>query len=160
MTPSTPILEAEPAPNLALVDVVHDLFSATFLRVQPTLAEEGITKVQFWALHTISKLGAAPLGTVARYLGVSPPTVCTNIDMLEAEGLVRRARTEKDHRTVELSLTPRGRRVEARIRRDIARLMSEAVVGIPERDLLVAVRVFRAITEGLRPAATARRRAP
>jgi MarR family transcriptional regulator, organic hydroperoxide resistance regulator len=162
MVPSPALPELEPGskPILALVDLVHDLFRHTLLRVQPALAEEGVTMGQFWALRTISELEAASLGKVARYLGVSPPTVCANIDMLEAAGLVRRARSEKDRRTVELSLTPRGRRVETRIWREISRLMSDAAVKIPERDLLAAVRVIRAITEGLQPTPVPLGRAP
>ncbi len=162
MVPSAAILEPAPGskPILALVDIVHDLFRATLLRVHPALAEEEITMGQFWALHTISTLEAVSLGTVARYLGVSPPTACANIDMLETAGLVRRARSEKDRRTVELSLTPRGRRVEARIWHEIALMMSGAAVKIPERDLLAAVHVFREITDGLQTAPPVRGRSP
>lgn len=138
-------------PIPALVELLHEFFRTTLLRVQPALVDEGITMGQFWALHTISELNAASLGTVARHLSVSPPTVCANIDLLEAQGLVLRARSVKDRRTVELSLTSRGRRVEARIWREIAHLLSDAAVKLPERDLLAAVRVFRGIIDGLQP---------
>jgi DNA-binding MarR family transcriptional regulator len=156
MVASTDLLEPKPIP--ALVDLLHELFRATILRVQPALAEEGITMGQFWALHTLSEVEAASLGTVARHLGVSPPTMCSNIDMLEAAGFVRRTRSEKDRRNVELSLTPRGRRVEARILREITGLMSDAAVKLPERDLLAATHVFRAIIDGLQPAPAVRGR--
>jgi MarR family transcriptional regulator, transcriptional regulator for hemolysin len=149
----------EPKPINALGDLVHDLFRATLLRVHPVLAEEEITMGQFWALHTLSAVEGASLSAVARYLGVSPPTVCTKLDMLEGAGLVRRARSEKDRRTVVLSLTTRGRRVEARVWREISRLMADAAVEIPERDLLAAVRVFRTITAGLQPVQSPRGRA-
>lgn len=161
MVASVVLQEPKPGskPILVLVDLIHELLRSTLLRLQPSLADEGITMGQFWALHNISSGEAPSLRTLARHLGVSSPTVCANIDMLEDAGLVRRARSEKDRRTVELSLTPRGRRAEARIWGEIAHLMSDAAVSLPEKDLLVAVRVFREITDGLAPAPTARGRA-
>lgn len=161
MVASTDLLGAAPGPEpiLSLVDLLHEIFRTTLVRVQPALAEEGITIGQFWALHTLSEVESPTLGTVARHLGISAPTACTNFDLLEMSDLVRRTRSAKDRRTVELSLTPRGRRVESRIWREIARLMTSAAGRIPESELRGAVRVLRDVTEGLQPGATGRGRA-
>jgi DNA-binding MarR family transcriptional regulator len=136
---------------LELVDLVHEVLHSTLVQLHPTLGEEGITMGQFWALHTVSSLEAASVSTVARYLGVSPPTVCVSIDQLEASGLVRRERSEKDRRSVELSLTARGRKVEARVWGQIARRMSDGAREVPSADLKAAVRVFRELARGLDP---------
>jgi DNA-binding MarR family transcriptional regulator len=106
---------------------------------------------QFWAIHTVSSLEAASVSTVARYLGVSAPTVCANLDQLEAAGLVRRHRSERDRRAVELSLTPRGRRVETRVWDAITRVMAKAARRSSPTDVAAAVRVFREITLELEP---------
>jgi len=111
---------------------------------------------QFWAIHTVSSLQGASVSTVARYLGVSAPTVCGNIDQLEDAGLVRRHRSERDRRAVELSLTPRGRKVEARIWSEIAGVMAEAARGLPETDVAASVRVFTAVTHRLSRSGTLR----
>jgi MarR family transcriptional regulator for hemolysin len=80
---------------------------------------------------------------------VSAPTVCANIDQLEDAGLVRRHRSERDRRAVELSLTPRGRKVEARVWSEIATVMAEAAHGLSEADVAASVRVFTAVTHRL-----------
>jgi MarR family transcriptional regulator, organic hydroperoxide resistance regulator len=144
---------------LPLVESFHAVLKLSLARVQPALADEGITMGQFWALHTLSSHGAASVSMIARYLGVSAPTVCGNLDQLEAGGLVRRTRSVKDRREVELSVTPRGRRVEGRLWDAIGRVMIEAARDLPAADLAVASRVFRAIADGLKEPSPAVRRA-
>jgi DNA-binding MarR family transcriptional regulator len=153
MVAIAPVVERPSHSNDAvrLVDLVHEVLRSTVHHLQPVLAREGITMGQFWAIHMVSSLEAASVSDVARHLGVSAPTVCTNIDQLEAGGLVRRQRSERDRRAVELSLTPRGRRVEARVWEEITRVMSRAARGSPPADLAAAVRVFRELEQRLEP---------
>ena len=132
-----------------LVERVHEVMKASVHRLGPTLAAEGVTMGQFWALHLVSSSAPASVSAIARHLGVSAPTVCGSLDQLEAGGLLRRERSTRDRRAVELSLTPRGRRVEARLWGRIAREMQAAATGIPAPDVAAAVRVFRALGERL-----------
>src|SRR5208282_2414745 len=126
----------------------------------PVLEAEGISMGQFWALHLVSSLRAASVSTVARHLSVSAPTVCASVDSLEAAGLVTRHRSERDHRAVELSLTGKGRKVEARVWSRIGRLMGEAAEGLSPEDVTTAVRVFQAMNLRLDPSAPSPRGAP
>jgi MarR family transcriptional regulator, organic hydroperoxide resistance regulator len=142
------------SPSDELVGSVHEVFRAVLRRAHPTLEAEGISMGQFWALHLVSSLRSASLSTVARHLSVSAPTVCSKVDQLEAAGLILRHRSQRDHRTVELSLTPKGRRVEARIWSRIGRTMAEAIEEMPRGDVATAVRVFRELSvrlDGLEP---------
>lgn len=130
-------------PASELADLIHHVVRSSLHRLHPTLEEEGITMGQFWALHLVSALAGASVGGVARHLGVSAPTACASLDQLETAGLVRRHRSERDRRSVVLSVTPRGRRVEARVWAEVARLMAGASEGVSTDDLAVTVRVFR-----------------
>jgi DNA-binding MarR family transcriptional regulator len=140
-----------------LVDLVHEVMRSSLHRLHPTLGKEGITMGQFWALHAVSSMEAASLSTVARNLGVAPPTACANLDQLEAAGLVLRQRSERDRRAVFLSLTPRGRKVEARVWSRIGRLMTDAAQELPASDVATTVRVFREIQRRLAPEAPSRK---
>ncbi len=144
----------EPSPGDAdqLVASVHEVMRSVLHRVHPVLETEGISMGQFWALHLVSSLRSASLGTVARHLSVSAPTVCANVDQLEAAGLVIRHRSERDRRAVELSLTPKGRKVESRVWGQIGRVMAEAAEDLPPKDLATAVRVFQELSRRLEPA--------
>jgi DNA-binding MarR family transcriptional regulator len=126
-----------------LVASVHEVMRSLVHRVHPTLEAEGISMGQFWALHLVSSLRSASVSTVARHLAVSAPTVCANVDLLESAGLVTRHRSERDRRAVDLSLTAKGRKVEARVWGRIGRLMAAAAEQLPPDDVAAAVRVFR-----------------
>jgi len=151
MVAAVSVLERRSDPHaiVRLIDLVHEVLKSSLRQLHPTLAKEGITMGQFWAIHTVSSLEAASVSSVARYLGVSAPTVCSNIDQLEAAGLVRRDRSERDRRSVELSLTARGRKVESRVWSEVARVMREAGRGLPEADLSASVRVFEQVARRL-----------
>jgi DNA-binding MarR family transcriptional regulator len=132
-----------------LVSSVHEVMRSMLQRIAPTLEAEELSMGQFWALHLVSSLGSASLTSVARHLSVAPPTVCANVDQLVRVGLVARHRSERDRRAVELTLTPAGRRVEARIWRTIGRVMQEATEDVPREDVATATRVFREVRERL-----------
>jgi MarR family transcriptional regulator, organic hydroperoxide resistance regulator len=138
-----------------LMDVVHAVMKSVVRQLQPALESEGISTGQFWALHVVSSLQSASLSTVARYLSVSNPTVCANVDQLEAAGLVTRHRADRDHRSVEIALTPRGRKVESRVWARIGRLVSEAAEDLPREDLATTVRVFESLQRRLDPVGSA-----
>jgi DNA-binding MarR family transcriptional regulator len=128
-----------------LVGSVHEVMGAVLRRMAPTLEDEGITMGQFWALHLVSSLGQTSLSAVARHLSVAPPTVCGKVDELVRAGLVARHRSEKDRRAVELTLTPAGRRAEARVWRAVGHVMGSVTTDLPREDLATATRVFRTI---------------
>ncbi len=162
MISAPPKLEVRPESTEVplLIDLVHEVLQGSLRQLHPALAKEGITMGQFWAIHTVSSLETASLSTVARYLGVSSPTACANIDQLEAAGLVRRQRSKRDQRAVELSLTPRGRKVETRVWREIARVAYEAGRDLDAEDVAAAVRVFREIARRLELVVPVRREEP
>jgi len=127
----------------ALVTSVHEVMRSVLRSVHPTLEAEGISMGQFWALHLVSSLRSTSVSVVARHLSVSAPTVCGNIDQLESAGLVTRHRSERDHRAVELTLTAKGRRVEARVWARMGQVMTEVAGELPGSDVATAARVFR-----------------
>ena len=141
--------EAPPPVAEELANSIHGVMRSVLHRVQPALEAEGISMGQFWALHLVSSLGSASLSTLARHLSVSAPTICAKVDDLEAAGLLTRHRSERDRRAVELSLTAKGRRVEARVWARIGELVAGAAADLPRAEVATAVRVFRQLNERL-----------
>jgi MarR family transcriptional regulator, transcriptional regulator for hemolysin len=135
--------ELSPGESNQLFDAVHEVMRSSVHHLQPALESEGISKAQFWALHQVLSLEHPSLSTVARHLAISAPTLCADVDQLEASGLVTRHRSGLDRRAVVLSLTPKGRKVESRIWGRIGLMMREATQGLPPEDIATAVRVFQ-----------------
>jgi MarR family transcriptional regulator, organic hydroperoxide resistance regulator len=131
---------AESVPEMVLLLIRH---------MQPTIQAEGISKHQFFALHMLNSLPSASVSAVAKGLAVTAPAACVTVDQLESAGLVTRQRSAKDHRTVEISLTPKGRKAEARAWNAIERRIADAVAELPPDDLATTVKVFSALNRRL-----------
>ncbi|MDA4135756.1 MAG: MarR family winged helix-turn-helix transcriptional regulator [Thaumarchaeota archaeon] len=139
-----------------LAESIQDVILSVLRHIQPMVEAEGISKPQFLTMHVLSSLEPASVSTVARHLAVKAPTACVTVDQLEAAGLVKRQRSERDHRTVELSLTPKGRRVEARVWSQIGQRVAHAARGLPHEDVAATVRVVRELNHRLQPIAVSR----
>jgi len=68
----------------------------------------GITLPQLVVLRAIRTLGEVTTGRLSAAASLSPATVTTIVDKLEAGGLVVRYRSEEDRRIVHSRLTERG----------------------------------------------------
>lgn len=63
---------------------------------------------QFRALDAIAAHGPCPVSELAAVMGLEPSTVTRATAKLEAAGLVKKTRAERDHRQVLLELTSEG----------------------------------------------------
>jgi DNA-binding MarR family transcriptional regulator len=82
-------------------------------RVDAALAPFGLTFSRFEALALLffSRRGSLPMGKIGDRLQVHPTSVTNTVNRLERDGLVRRAPSDGDRRTVLAGITPEGRRV-------------------------------------------------
>jgi DNA-binding MarR family transcriptional regulator len=122
------------------------LFSA---RLEPL----GITARAFAVLSNIALSAGQNQQQLADALGIHRNNMVALIDEMEAAGLVRRHRSEKDRRAFEVRTTARGRSVVARVSRLIGELDEELGrdLSSAERETLVNLLKRQAQTLGLRP---------
>jgi DNA-binding MarR family transcriptional regulator len=71
----------------------------------------GLTMARYEVLGVLNTFGAAPLGVIAQHMWITPATVTSNVDRLEAAGLCRRRPHPTDARTTLAEITAKGRRV-------------------------------------------------
>lgn len=71
----------------------------------------GLTGPQLVILHEISKYDEAPIGTIARAISLSQPTVTGILERLEKRALVSRRRDVIDRRRVLVRITDNGLQV-------------------------------------------------
>jgi DNA-binding MarR family transcriptional regulator len=90
-----------------------------------------LTYQQYNVLRIIHADGPTTLADVARRLLVSAPVVTRLASGLVDAGLVERARDPRDRRSVRLTLTRRGRRRAAAMRRDLEAAAAELVEPLP-----------------------------
>lgn len=99
------------------------------LQVPGILERRGLSASQVILLFTLQERSGkgAPLGELARQMGVPRSTMTSIADRLERDGLVTRATTPADRRVVLLRLTPRGRARTSATMRSFAELVAQGV---------------------------------
>jgi len=89
--------------------------AAVFEDFRKTMAAEKITPGQFGVLALIGANDGLSQSALARALGIERSTMVAVIDGLETRGLVDRRASETDRRSNELTLTPTGRTLTAKL---------------------------------------------
>jgi DNA-binding MarR family transcriptional regulator len=79
-------------------------------------------------LETLDRLGPLPLGQIAAAMGVSQPAVSRQVNNLVAGGWIAARVSAVDQRARDVALTPAGRRLLARARRQLWHAIESAVV--------------------------------
>ncbi len=104
-----------------LLEAFHGVFAVLHRGRMDRLLAERLTMPQFKVLAVAARAspaesGSGPtVGSLARHLHLSAPTVTGIVDRLHAAGLVERKRASADRRVVEVVPTEGGRRLLADI---------------------------------------------
>ena len=85
------------------------IMRATDLQSQQLSRQSGLTVPQLLVMQAIAKEGSPSTSTLARHIVVSQATVTRIIDRLERDGVVKREKSSKDKRVVNVSLTDAGK---------------------------------------------------
>lgn len=85
------------------------IMRATDLQSQQLSRQSGLTVPQLLVMQAIAKEGSPSTSTLARHIVVSQATVTRIIDRLERDGIVKREKSSKDKRVVNVRLTDTGK---------------------------------------------------
>jgi len=99
---------------------------------RPILSELNLTYPQYLVLLVLWEEGRVTVGRLGERLQLDSGTLSPLLKRLEANGFIRRERSQQDERQVEVSLTPAGRKLEASAQCIPEQLGARA--GITEQD--------------------------
>jgi DNA-binding MarR family transcriptional regulator len=120
-------------------------------RADAALRDLGVEPRHVGALVALGDLPRpASQQDLARALGVSGPVVVELAEELERRGLIERRRSERDRRSYELRVTPRGASTVRRARGRILAVQAELAAGIGEdgdRELRRLLRALLGVAE-------------
>jgi MarR family 2-MHQ and catechol resistance regulon transcriptional repressor len=115
------------------------------------LESEGVTTGQFAVLEALFHLGPMCQHALAEKLLRSGGNMTLVVDNLQKRGWAKRVRSEKDRRMVQIHLTPKGKRLIARIfpehAKAIARVMNELTPAEQEELRRIARKLGRGAEE-------------
>ena len=116
-----------------VADMLHGAAIRLLRFVRKEDAASGITGAQLSVLSVLAFAGPQTLGALAGAEQVKPPTMSQLVSGLEALGLV--LRKPLDRRSIEVSVTRKGRQLlEAGRRRRLARL-TKAIAALPPEQI-------------------------
>lgn len=92
---------------------------------KPMLAELGLTYPQYLAMLVLWEKDGITVGAISTRLLTDPGSLTPLLKRLETEGLLKRVRSSRDERVVELFLTAKGQALRERAQ-DIPRCILEA----------------------------------
>lgn len=135
---------SDAAPGMAAVTSIMRASQLLLQRVDEVLRPFSLTFARYEVLTLLSftRTGALPLGKLGDRLQVHPASVTNAVDRLESAGLVSRVPNPRDGRGTLARLTPKGRRLVARV----TPLLNESVfahVGLEQSDLDALFRILQ-----------------
>jgi DNA-binding MarR family transcriptional regulator len=114
---------------------------------RPLLSELNLTYPQYLVLLVLWEEKRATVGRIGDRLQLDSGTLSPLLKRLEANGFVRRERASDDERTVHVTLTPAGRRLERRAACIPERLLP--ATGLTEHQVADLRDAVRRLTEAL-----------
>lgn len=81
---------------------------------KPLLTEVGLTYPQYLAMTVLWEKDKVPVGDLTEKLQLETSTITPLLKRMETMGLVNRARSKKDERQVRISLTKKGKDLQAK----------------------------------------------
>ena len=109
---------------------IRRIVRAVDLRSRALVRGHRVTGPQLVTLREVARMGPVSVSALARAISLSQPTVTGILHRLEAAGLIRRERSERDRRAILSTVTAQGGRVlkdapsllQDRFLRELARL--------------------------------------
>lgn len=95
-----------------IVDDIRRIFQVLTEQSRKIEHETGLTGPQLWVVKILKESSPMKVSDLARRMYLHPATMVGLLDRLEAKGLLKRTRFEKDRRVVFIDLTEQGRDLE------------------------------------------------
>lgn len=95
-----------------IVDDIRRIFQVLTEQSRKIEHETGLTGPQLWVVKILKESSTMKVSDLARRMYLHPATMVGLLDRLEAKGLLKRTRSEKDRRVVFIELTEQGRDLE------------------------------------------------
>lgn len=141
--PSTPdTAQAETLPfDQSVGFLVRDLNRAIQRHLQAKLQDHGVALGAWYLLRVLWEEDGLTQSDLARRVGMMEPTAVPALRAMEAQGWIRRVRSETDKRKVFLFLTKAGSDLRARLLPEAHAVNTVAVANLSEDE----VRMLRAL---------------
>jgi DNA-binding MarR family transcriptional regulator len=107
----------------------------TQLGTQRTRVELGVTGQQAWIIFLLASGRCSSPSDIAHECGIDLSAVTRILDRVEKRGLLRRIRSTKDRRLIDIELTESGRLLAARVPKIVDSVFQLAQAGLTDAEV-------------------------
>ena len=133
-----------------LAKEILEIFPLFIKKMHRGMAKDGeVPPSQMSAVMILSEKKLCTLGELSKEMGVAAPTATGIIDRLYKAGHVKRVRSKKDRRIVNITLTIKGKNVTKRIQKIAMKRWSIVSNILSLKDQEVHIRILKKIVKGL-----------
>lgn len=126
-------------------------------RIEPALAANELTFTQYVVLIQLRDGGSVTASELGAMLCHDSGALTRVLDQLEARELIRRERSRKDRRSIQLRLTERGRGVIDSVLPGVVDRLNTALAGVSRADFTALIRLLSRLVGQLETASGAAR---
>lgn len=135
-------MKQKPVVIANVIDDVRRIFQVLIEQSKKIEHETHLTGSQLWVVKLLKEASPMKVSDLARRMYLHPATMVGLLDRLEAKGLLKRTRSEKDRRVVYIDLTEKGNELEINSPEVVQNLLVKGLEGLAGREV-------KAISEGL-----------
>lgn len=139
-----------PAHTAAAVDGVRRIFRALRMAAQQTQRAAGISAAQLFVLSSLSNGAASSLTELGERTHTDRSSVADVVERLAAAGLVKRFRSERDRRRMEVRITPAGRALLAQAPAPPTALLIAGLDALADAQLASLADGLKTLTHAMR----------
>ncbi|HEY4405247.1 MAG TPA: MarR family transcriptional regulator [Xanthobacteraceae bacterium] len=139
----------EAVPDDRLAHLVKDATRALVRALQMRLADHGVSFGHWTYLRILWEGDGLTQRELSEQAGVTEPTTFSALRAMERRGYVRRRRRGGDRKSVDILLTPKGRRLRDQLVPLAEEVNGIAVSGVRKADIAATRSVLLAIIENL-----------
>ena len=133
-------------PELSSGYLVRDAHRAFQYELEKRIARYGITKGHWYFLRVLWIEDGLSQRELSERVGMMEPTTVIALRGMEQAGLIERSRSREDRRKAHVWLTPKAKRLRAKLLPVARGIVEDAERGVSEAD----IRVFRRVIARLR----------
>ncbi|MBD3257115.1 MarR family transcriptional regulator [candidate division GN15 bacterium] len=133
--------------DLRLFQSLRRILRAVDIHSRKLSRVASLTSPQLLCLSLVIDQGSLTATDIARQMHLSPATVVGILDRLEARGLIKRARNERDRRRIDITATTEGHRTAKRAPSPLQDILAQAMADLPRQRQGAIARAFETIVE-------------
>lgn len=141
-------------PDPSLGFLINDVARLMRRDFNQRVAGLGLTQAQWRAMVNLARDEGCRQTDLAAVMEIAPITLARLVDRLQESGLVERRQHPADRRAVQLYYTPKGRRLQEKLRDIARRTYDRALGGVAAADRDQLLRTLHEIRDNLADTAT------